>query len=175
MNNELLGTKLEKLYPNAIPGKDWILSKTGVTYDITYWAVPGETKPSLESIHEALSDAAAIKDSKMLRITKARNEALKNLTATWDGDTWDANEETSNRIANALSMVREAGALGIPTPPAIPWRTYDNKDRTLTIAELTQMGAAVFLAQQEVWAKQAQLKNAIDAATTEAEVNAIEW
>jgi len=108
-------------------------------------------------------------------ITSYRNKALKELTASWDGDIWDANEETSNRIANALSMVREAKELGIPTPPAIPWRTYDNKDRTLTIAELTQMGAAVFLAQQEVWAKQAQLKNAIDAAKTEAEVNAIEW
>jgi len=108
-------------------------------------------------------------------ITEHRNKALRQLSTVWDGDTWDANEETSNRIASALSMVREAGSLGIPTPPAIPWRTYDNKDRTLTIAELTQMGAAVFLAQQEVWAKQAQLKNAIDAAKTEAEVNAIEW
>jgi len=108
-------------------------------------------------------------------ITIKRNAALKTLVASWGGDLWDANEETSNRIASALSMVREAGSLGIPTPPAIPWRTYDNKDRTLTIAELTQMGAAVFLAQQMVWAKQAQLKNAIEAATTEAEVNAIEW
>lgn len=108
-------------------------------------------------------------------ITNKRNMALRNLTATWDGDTWDANEETSNRIASALSMIREAKALGIPTPPAIPWRTYDNKDRTLTIAELTQMGAAVFLAQQMVWAKQAQLKNAIDAARTEAEVLEIDW
>jgi len=108
-------------------------------------------------------------------ITEHRNKALRQLSTVWGGDTWDANEETSNRIASALSMVREAREIGIPTPPAIPWRTYDNKDRTLTIAELAQMGAAVFLAQQEVWAKQAQLKNAIDAARTEAEVNAIEW
>lgn len=108
-------------------------------------------------------------------ITIKRNAALKILVASWDNDTWDANEETSNRIASALSMVREARELGIPTPPAIPWRTYDNKDRTLTIAELTQMGAAVFLAQQMVWAKQAQLKNAIDAARTEAEVLEIDW
>lgn len=108
-------------------------------------------------------------------ITSYRNKALKELTASWDGDIWDANEETSNRIANALSMVREAKELGIPTPPAIPWRTYDNKDRTLTIAELTQMGAAVFLAQQEVWAKQAQLKNTIAAAKSEAEVSNVAW
>lgn len=108
-------------------------------------------------------------------ITRARNSALATLTADWDGDTWDADEATSARIANALSMVREAGALGIPTPPAIPWRTADNKDRTLTIAELTQMGAAVFLAQQMVWAKQAELKNVIAAATTAGEVSGVAW
>lgn len=108
-------------------------------------------------------------------ITRARNNALATLTADWDGDTWDADEATSARIANALSMVREAGALGIPTPPAIPWRTADNKDRTLTIAELTQMGAAVFLAQQMVWAKQAQLKNAIASAETAGEVSGVAW
>ena len=51
-------------------------------------------------------------------ITNKRNEALANLTTTWDGDEWDADEATSNRIANALSMVREAKELGIPTPPA---------------------------------------------------------
>ena len=109
------------------------------------------------------------------RITTARNNALSSLTANWGGDSWDADEATSSRIANALSMIREATAQGIPTPPAIPWRTADNKDRTLTVSELTQMGAAVFQAQQVVWAKQASLKNAIEAATTVAEVEAVKW
>lgn len=108
-------------------------------------------------------------------ITAARNAALAVLSADWNGDTWDADEATSNRIANALSMVREAQAQGIPTPPAIPWRTADNKDRILTIAELTAMGAAVFQAQQVVWAKQAALKNAIEAATTVEEVEGVQW
>jgi hypothetical protein len=124
------------------------------------------------------TDTDALKAAKRTAanaITNARNAALISLTATWDGDLWDADEATSARIANALSMIREAAALGIPTPPSIPWRTADNKDRVLTIAELTQMGAAVFLAQQIVWAKQASLKNAIDAAATVSEVQAITW
>jgi hypothetical protein len=37
------------------------------------------------------------------------------------------------------------------------------------------MGAAVFLAQQTVWGKQAQLKNAIEAATTVEELDGINW
>lgn len=116
-----------------------------------------------------------LKRTKADIITSSRNKVLEDLVTAWDGDTWDANEATSNRIASALSMVREVSSIGIPTPTAIPWRTYDNKDRILTIAELTQMGAAVFLAQQTVWGKQAQLKNAIEAAKTEEELNQIEW
>lgn len=124
---------------------------------------------------EAGTEIERAKSSASNAITAARNAALSSLTANWGGDTWDANEETSNRIANALSMIREATAQGIPTPPAIPWRTADNKDRVLTVAELTQMGAAVFQAQQAVWAKQASLKNAIEAATTVAAVEAVKW
>jgi len=169
------GTKLLALFPNSVPNKDWRLVASGDSLTISEWNIPGVPKPTIEDIESSISDEDVVKNIKVNKITSKRNEALKNLTAEWGGDTWDANEDTSNRIASALSMIREAKALGIPTPPAIPWRTYDNKDRTLTIAELTQMGAAVFLAQQEVWAKQAQLKNAIDAAKTEAEVNAIEW
>jgi hypothetical protein len=108
-------------------------------------------------------------------ITQARNAALLGLTATWDGDTWDADEATSARIANALTMIVQAKLIGLATPDAIAWRTYDNKDRTLTIAELVQMGASVFLAQQAVWNKQAALKNAIAAAKNPAEIAAVTW
>lgn len=159
-----LGEKLALIRP----GQAWRVIYSNDGSETLEWSDEAE-RPSDDELLEAAKKLRASE------ITVSRNKALQSLVASWDGDTWDANEETSNRIANALSMVREAGALGIPTPPAIPWRTYDNKDRTLTIAELTQMGAAVFLAQQMVWAKQAQLKNAIDAAKTEAEVNAIEW
>lgn len=169
------GVKLQRMFPQYLPDVHWKLLYNNGEFTLTSWSVPNVAKPTIEEIDSSITDLAIIKEIRSSRITRQRNEALKNLTASWDNDTWDANEETSNRIANALSMVREARELGIPTPPAIPWRTYDNKDRTLTIAELTQMGAAVFLAQQEVWAKQAQLKNAIEAAKTETEVNSVEW
>ena len=116
-----------------------------------------------------------LKENKSNDITVKRNRALSELFTEWDEDTWDANEETSNRIANALGMIKQAEAIGMPVPSLIPWRTYDNKDRLLSIEELTQMGAAVFLAQQQIWAKQAILKNSVEAATTEEEIKAIEW
>lgn len=108
-------------------------------------------------------------------ITASRNAAMAALVTSWDGDMWDANEETSNRIANIFSMIREAESQNIPAPGEIPWRTADNKSRVLTLPQLTGMGQAVFLAQQGVWAKNAMLKDAIVAADTIAEVEAIVW
>jgi hypothetical protein len=169
----MLHEKLKRLFPNAKDG-DWVLvSEDGVTSKILRWNRP-EPQPTLAEI-DAISDVEIAREYQSQQITVARNAALSSLIATWDGDAWDADEATSARIANALSMVREAAAIGIPTPPSIPWRTADNKDRTLTIAQLTQMGAAVFQAQQVVWAKQATLKNAIAAAATVADVNAVVW
>jgi hypothetical protein len=132
------------------------------------WRELGNTPQPERTLSEARAQAAA-------RITNARNGALAALTAAFSGDAWDADEATSARIANALTMIREAGALGIPTPESIPWRTADNRDRVLNVAELTQLGAAVFLAQQQVWLKQAALKNQIAQATTEALIDAVRW
>lgn len=169
----MLNAKLLRLFPDAKPG-DWMLvSEDGITSKILRWNRP-EPQPTQAEI-DAIPDVEIAREYQSQQITSARNAALSSLTAEWGGDTWDADEATSSRIANALSMVREAAALGIPTPTEIPWRTADNKDRTLTIAELTEMGAAVFLAQQVVWAKQAQLKNAIAAAATVENAKGIKW
>jgi hypothetical protein len=159
-----LAEKLAALYP----GKAWRVVYSSDGSESVEWneATPAPTESDL---------LPAVKGFQSGAITSSRNTALQGLTADWGGDKWDADEATSARIANALFMVKEAAAVGIPAPTSIPWRTADNKDRTLTIAELTQMGAAVFIAQQGVWAKQAQLKNAVAAAPNEAAVKAVRW
>lgn len=136
--------------------------------EIVEWLAAGNKLEPAQSLEDA-------QRTQLDLITTARNAALATLVAPWDGDQWDANEETSNRIANALSMIREAEAQNIPAPGEIPWRTADNRTRVLTLPELTAMGALVFGAQQMVWAKNAMLKDAILAATTIAEVEAVVW
>ena len=121
------------------------------------------------------SDLADLKVSKLQYITIMRNAALASLYTDWNNDRWDADEGTSTRIANVLTMIEQANASGIPTPQAIPWRTYDNQDRYLTVPEMIQLGAAIFSAQQVVWNKQATLKNEITSASTIDEVNSIVW
>jgi len=93
----------------------------------------------------------------------------------WNNDQWDARETDSTRIANVLTMIEQAANLGIPTPSTVDWRTYDDQNRTLSIPELTQLGASMFQAQQIVWVKQATLKDQVQAATTVEEVNSINW
>jgi hypothetical protein len=147
--------------PSDPKNRDW--------QEYQVWLSKGNTPTPERTLDE-------IKDRATTRITDARNTALASLTAPFDGDDWDADEATSARVANALTMIREATELGMPgVPTSIPWRTADNKDRTLTIDELRAMGASVFLAQQTVWGKQAALKNQIGAARTEAEVDAVVW
>lgn len=121
------------------------------------------------------SELEKAKNERLQYITVMRNNAMLTLSTEWNNDIWDADEGTSTRIANVLTMIQQASMAGIPTPPSIAWRTFDNQDRQLTVAEMVQLGAAIFLAQQAVWTKQATLKNQITNATTIDEVNGISW
>ena len=166
--------KLRIKYPLAAPD-DWEISFVkDVGFYISAWRRP-EPTPDLVALDAEIPDLEIIKQGKLEALTTSRNAALAALTATWDGDEWDANEETSNRIANALSMIREAEAQGIPAPGSIAWRTADNQTRVLSLPQLTAMGASVFGAQQMIWAVNAALKDAVIAATTLEEVEATNW
>jgi hypothetical protein len=173
--SEYLGEKLQRAYPHLRAHVDYVLAYDPESSASTLLWFANEPEPDLEALDQGLSDLELVKERRSAAITARRNVELRDLVAAWGDDQWDADEDTSNRIANALSMVREAAAQGITAPTHIPWRTADNQDRGLSIAELTAMGAAVFLAQQVVWATQAQLKNAIAAASTVEQVNAIDW
>lgn len=133
------------------------------------WVVRDKTP---EELAWELSTA---KNERLNYITECRDKDFNSLTTNWDNDTWDARETDSTRIANVLTMIEQANKQGIPTPPVIDWRTYDDQSRTLTIAQLTQLGASMFQSQQVVWYKQAALKDQILAATTVAQVNAVVW
>lgn len=133
------------------------------------WIVRDKTPEELQA------ELVSAKNERLSYITQCRDNDFNTLTTTWNNDTWDARETDSTRIANVLTMIQQASQQGIPTPSTIDWRTYDDQSRTLTIAELTQLGASMFQSQQVIWYKQAALKDQILAATTVAEVNAVVW
>lgn len=133
------------------------------------WVVRDKTP---EELAWELSTA---KTERLNYITECREKDFNVLTTNWDNDTWDSRETDSTRVANVLTMIEQANQQGIPTPPTIDWRTYDDQSRTLTVAQLTQLGASMFQAQQVIWYKQAMLKDQVLAATTIEEVNSITW
>jgi hypothetical protein len=134
-----------------------------------HWVVRDKTPQEIEN------ELNSAKKSRMNYITSSRDSELRKLSCMWNNDQWDARETDSTRIANVLTMIEQAANLGIPTPSTVDWRTYDDQNRTLSIPELTQLGASMFQAQQIVWVKQATLKDQVQAATTVEEVNSINW
>lgn len=149
-----------------IPTENQIVSWSPTTIS---WIIRDKTPEELQA------ELVSAKNERLSYITQCRDNDFNSLTTNWDNDTWDARETDSTRIANVLTMIEQANKQGIPTPPTIDWRTYDDQSRTLTIAELTQLGASMFQSQQIIWYKQATLKDQILAATTVAQVNAVVW
>lgn len=133
------------------------------------WNIRNKTQEELEN------ELNSAKQARLLYITENRNNDFKSLISQWNGFDWDATEEDSTRISNVLTMLENAQSEGIPVPPTINWRTYDNQDQSLTKSDLVQLAASMFLAQQIIWNKQAILKNAVLAANTISEVNSITW
>jgi hypothetical protein len=133
------------------------------------WIIREKTPEELQA------ELTSAKNNRLNYITECRDKDFNVLTTIWNNDTWDARETDSTRVANVLTMIEQANQQEIPTPSTVDWRTYDDQSRTLTIAELTQLGASMFQAQQVIWYKQAMLKDQVLAASTIAEVNSIIW
>lgn len=79
----------------------------------------------------------------------------------------DANE-TANRDINGLIVVLEANG-----GDNVQFRAYDNTFHTVTLDDLKQMRVDISLHGQNLYIKKWTFENAIDAATTETELNAI--
>lgn len=163
---DILSAGYIQVEDEPIPTENQIVSWSPLTLS---WIVRDKTPEELQA------ELTSAKNERLSYITQCRDNDFNLLTTIWNNDTWDAREKDSTRIANVLTMIQQASQQGIPTPSTIDWRTYDDQSRTLTIAELTQLGASMFQAQQIVWYKQAALKDQILAATTVAEVNAVVW
>lgn len=154
-----------------VPNEPAIASNQILSWDSQNieWIVRDKTEQELEN------ELNGAKQSRLMYITDSRDLELRRLTCEWDNDQWDARESDSTRIANVLTMIQQASNQGIPTPPTVNWRTYDDQTRSLTVPELIQLGASMFQAQQVVWYKQAMLKDMILAATTVQEINSVTW
>jgi hypothetical protein len=95
--------------------------------------------------------------------------------AEFNGWTFDTDERSVANLTAAVAFIQAAPDYGFPVPPAISWRDATNFDRALTPAQLVGLGAVIFTRVQTAHGIARALKDAIEAATTEAAIRAIDW
>lgn len=101
---------------------------------------------------------------------KAAREAAEFGGFTWDGSTFDSDELSQQRIAGAVQFANLN-----PTGFVIDWTLADNTVRTLNAQEMTAVGVAMGQHVNAQHAKARLLRQQIEAATTEAELDVIVW
>lgn len=87
---------------------------------------------------------------------------------------FDGDAAGVDNIKSTVLGLREAGAIGM-APSTISWTLYDNSTVELTPNELSEV-AAMLLARGDAAHERARvLRSQIEAATTQAEVDAVTW
>ena len=109
-----------------------------------------------------------LKDAQWTLIKQART-AAEYAGFTWDGSTFDSDAISQNRITGAVTLAQLSSAF------TIDWTLATNQVRTLNQSEMLQVGAALGVHVQTQFAKGQSLRVQIDAATTQAEVEAVVW
>jgi len=109
-----------------------------------------------------------LKDAQWTLIKRSRS-AAEYAGFMWDGSTFDSDAVSQNRITGAVTLAQLSSAF------TIDWTLATNQVRTLNQSEMLQVGAALGVHVQTQFAKGQSLRVQIDAATTQAEVEAIVW
>jgi len=109
-----------------------------------------------------------LKDAQWASIKRSRSQA-EYAGFMWDGSTFDSDAVSQNRITGAVTLAQLSSAF------TIDWTLATNQVRTLNQSEMLQVGAALGVHVQTQFAKGQSLRVQIDAATTQAEVEAIVW
>lgn len=107
--------------------------------------------------------AAKIEELKTERTT--REEA----PVEYGGKLWDFDAKSRDRITAAVTALEVGGV------ESIEWTAHDDTSATLTVADLKGIVAAAALRGDALHKKYRELRDAVNAAETAEEVNAVSW
>jgi len=91
----------------------------------------------------------------------------------WDGSLFDSDAPSQSRIQGVVQLAQIALSQGQPF--AVDWTLADNSVRTLTGQDVIEVGLALTNHITSCHARGRQLRAALDAAQTSAEVQAVQW
>ena len=113
-----------------------------------------------------------LKDAQWALIKQARSNA-EYAGFTWDGSTFDSDATSQNRITGAVALAQTAISFGQPF--TIDWVLANNTVRTLDGMAMLQAGLALGAHVSAQFSKGLLLREAIEAATSQVEVEAVVW
>ena len=172
----------------------WAITPNGAGNPVGYRGIkndsdllPGEFASTTDPTGKVLADdgtslrdpttaerLAPLKRDRQNYINDRREVAIAS-GAQFNGWTFDTDERSVANLTAAVAFIQAAPDYGFPVPPAISWRDATNVDRALSPAQLVGLGAAIFTRVQTAHGIARQLKDAIEAANSEAAINAIDW
>jgi hypothetical protein len=106
-------------------------------------------------------------------LMKAARETAEFGGFTWDGSDFDSDSESQRKIQGAVQMALIAAAASQPF--SIDWTLADNTVRTLSGADMINVGLAMGTFVSGIYEQGRALREQIDAATTPEQVQAIAW
>lgn len=113
-----------------------------------------------------------IKDEKWEVVKSAREAAVNAPLATPYG-TFDCDARARTSITDAVLLLKSLEDLG--TPDSIDFTLADNSVITLTTAQMVSVGLLLGQKVQAAYTRARDLRAQIEAATTAAEIEAVEW
>lgn len=113
-------------------------------------------------------DLVAKQAAKWEAMKLTRDEA-ETAPFTWNSMTFDADRISQSRIQGAVQLATMDANL------SVDWTLADNSSVTLTASDLMQLGGALGVHVTTAHVKGRLVRDAIDAATTEAELDAVTW
>ena len=159
------------LYPNAVINEDFKLQDDGQGAFISYW---NAAKLGVQPTTTALSNADV---AATLSITKANQKSLIEtayqtaITApiACSGTSFQVDNDSQDILVKVLLGMQVVGA----TPAGFAWMDANNVAVPMTLAELQGLYAAILTRGQAEFTKKIAAKQAVDAATTVAAVQAV--
>lgn len=122
---------------------------------------------SLLTPAEALGNAKAAAHA---RISAARDDAIAAGIA-WNSHSWQADDRSRALLTGAVAAFQA----GVPIPQGFTWRTADNQDVPMAMADLVGLAAAMLQAADAAYSRSWKLKAQIDAAQSIAAIQAVGW
>lgn len=155
----------------------YVFQGAGWVENLTFYPVPQQPSPhhTWDWVTKEWADQRSleeVKTAKWEEIKLARN-AQEFDKFTWDGSDFDSDLTSQSRIQGGSQLATLA--ILNSQPFSIDWTLYDNTVRTLSAEDMIAVGQAMGLHINATHSHGRAKREALDAATTRAEVDAIQW